>query len=121
MNASNRRHTRYTVPEGALADQRIRPHGMLSGFRAWSDCRVRDMSIAGALVLARKSIGSGSAVSIRLTLRTGEQLIYDGTVVNVSGGDNGEYRLGVSLSEAQPGTPEHTFLHDLASVFPPAQ
>ncbi|MBA1306714.1 PilZ domain-containing protein [Stutzerimonas xanthomarina] len=120
MNASNRRHTRYTVPEGALADQKLRPQGMLSGLRGWTDCRVRDMSIAGALVLAKKSLGSGSAVSIKLILRTGEELIYHGTVVNVSDGGRGEYRLGVSLGDVQPGTHEHTFLHDLASVFPPA-
>src|SRR5690606_5531779 len=120
MNASNRRHTRYTVPEGALSDQKLRPNGILSGLRGWTDCRVRDMSIAGALVLARKSIGTGTAVSLRLTLRTGEELVYHGTVVNVSDGGKGEYRMGVSLENANPGTPEHTFLHDLESVFPAA-
>lgn len=118
MNASNRRHTRYTVAESSLADQKIRSQGLFKGLLGWSDCRIRDLSIAGALILTSKSHGAGDKIYMKLTLRTGEELVFLGKVVNIGTEPRqGGYRLGVALDDVKPDTAEYEFLHDLASVF----
>ncbi|MBM5458999.1 PilZ domain-containing protein [Pseudomonas sp. P66] len=122
MTASSRRHTRYVIPEGALLSQKIKGKGLLAGILGWAECRVRDLSIAGALILTDKKMGIGDSICMRLTRARGEELEFEGKVVNC-GTDHrsGKYTLGISLSEQLPNSQEHVFLHKLAEVFPEAR
>ena len=118
MSAAARRHTRYTVPEDAMRTQQIKTKGLFGGLKGWSDCRVRDLSAAGALVLSDKKLDIGDHVLMRLSLRKGWDLEFDGKIVNC-GTDvaSGKYKLGVSIDEPSEETSEHRFLRDLNQTF----
>lgn len=118
MNASSRRYTRYVIPEGALASQKIRSKGLVAGLLGWADCRVRDLSVAGALILTEKKKGIGDPIAMRLTERNGTELHFEGKVVNC-GTDHrsGKYQLGISLFVQSPESKEYAFLHGLALTF----
>lgn len=122
MNASDRRHTRYVIREEALLSQKISGKGLLAAIRGQVDCRVRDMSVAGALVLTSRKYGIGDVIDLELTERSGRELRLGGKVVNC-GIDalTGLNKLGISLSAPRSGTPEHAFLEQLASSFPEAR
>lgn len=122
MNASSRRHTRYVIPEGALASQKIKSRGLVAGLLGWADCRVRDLSIAGALILTDKKKGIGDPIAMRLTEKNGTELNFEGKVVNC-GTDHrsGKFQLGISLLEQAPDSKEHAFLHGLATSFAEAR
>ncbi|MGP0171110.1 PilZ domain-containing protein [Pseudomonas sp. NCHU5208] len=118
MDASNRRHTRYKVTEGSLASQRMRKGGLFGKLQGWSDCRISDLSIAGALVMTQKRHGPGDKVSLELTTRSGESLVFLGKVVNIGSEHRlGGYRLGIALDEAEEGSNEFDFLHSLSSLY----
>lgn len=122
MNASDRRHTRYVIREEALLSQKISGKGLLAAIRGQVDCRVRDMSVAGALVLASRKYGIGDVIDLELTERSGRQLRLGGKVVNCGiDASTGLNKLGISLSAPRSGTPEHAFLEQLASNFAEAR
>lgn len=122
MNASSRRHTRFVIPEEALPSQKIKGKGLLGGLLGWADCRVRDLSIAGALVLTGKRKGIGDPIELRFTQRNGKELQFGGKVVNC-GIDHrtGKFQLGISLTEQLPETAEYAFLHSLSQTFQEAR
>ncbi len=118
MDASNRRHTRYKVTEGSLAAQRMRKGGLVGMLQGWSECRISDLSIAGALVLTQKRLGPEDKIILELTTRDGNSLLLLGKVVNISSEHRlGGYRLGVALGEVISGSAEHEFLHGLALMY----
>ncbi|EKT4529643.1 MULTISPECIES: PilZ domain-containing protein [Pseudomonas] len=122
MTASSRRHTRYVITEGALLSQKIKGKGLFAGLLGWDECRVRDLSIAGALILTDKKKGIGDSICMKLTQNNGKELEFEGKVVNC-GTDHrsGKYTLGISLSDQDPSSHEHIFLHKLAENFPEAR
>ncbi|QHF00570.1 PilZ domain-containing protein (plasmid) [Pseudomonas cannabina pv. alisalensis] len=122
MNASSRRHTRYVISEGALLSQQIKGKGLVAALLGWADCRVRDLSIAGAMILTEKKKGIGDPISMKLTQRNGDELQFEGKVVNC-GTDHrsGHFQLGIALNEQAPETREHIFLHSLGDSFPEAR
>lgn len=101
-----------------MRTQQIKTKGLFGGLKGWSDCRVRDLSFAGALVLSEKKLDIGDHVLMRLSLRTGWNLEFDGKVVNC-GTDlmSGKFKLGVSIDEPGQETTEHSFLRDLNQTF----
>ncbi|MDF9779229.1 PilZ domain-containing protein [Pseudomonas baetica] len=118
MNASNRRHTRYTVPEGALVSQKIRSNGVLARMLGWADCRLRDISIAGALILTEKKFGIGDKISIKLSPRKDAELVFEGEVVNCSKDPRtGHFQLGIAIQSPAARSPEESFINKLESVF----
>ena len=118
MSASARRHTRYTVPKDAMRTQQIKSKGLIAGLKGWADCQVRDLSYAGALVLSERKMGIGDHILMRLSLRSGWDLEFDGKVVNC-GTDilSGQYKLGVAIDEPSSETSEHRFLQNLGATF----
>lgn len=118
MDASGRRHTRYTVPEGAMRSQKIKEKGLLGGLLGWADCRVRDLSIAGALILTNKKLGIGDQILMKLTPKLGNDLEFAGSVVNcTTDQSSGKYQLGIALAAPSTNTGEHHFLHNLSVAF----
>jgi len=118
MSASARRHTRYTVPMDAMRTQQIKSKGLIAGLKGWSDCHIRDLSYAGALVLSDKKLDIGDQILMRLSLRSGWDLEFNGKVVNC-GTDilSGKYKLGVAIDEPSSETTEHRFLQNLGASF----
>lgn len=59
---------------------------------------------------------------MKLTQNNGNELEFEGKVVNC-GTDHrsGKYTLGISLSDQDPSSLEHIFLHKLAESFPEAR
>jgi hypothetical protein len=118
MNASNRRHTRYSVPEGALASQKIRSKSFIARLLGWGDCRLRDISIAGALILTEKKFCIGDKISIKLTPRKGAELVFDGEVVNCTKDHkSGHLQLGIAIQTPAPRSAEETFFNQIGTVF----
>lgn len=118
MNASNRRHTRYTVPEGALASQKLRGKSLVARMLGWGDCRLRDISIAGALILTERKFGIGDKLNIKLTPRKGAELVFDGEVVNCTkDSKSGHLQLGVAIQAPAPMSAEEAFFKEIGSVF----
>lgn len=118
MNASNRRHTRYSVPEGALVSQKIRSKGALARMLGWADCRLRDISIAGALILTEKKFGIGDKISIKLSPRKDAELVFEGAVVNCTKDPRtGHFQLGIAIHSPAERSPEESFFNNLESVF----
>lgn len=122
MNASSRRHIRYIIPEAALLSQKIHGKGLVAFFRGQSDCRVRDLSSAGALILADRKFGIGDVVCLELTQRNGLGLRFEGKVVNCgTEPGSGKRKYGVSLTPPKRDSGEHQFLESLASSFQEAR
>lgn len=118
MNASNRRHTRYSVPEGALASQKIRSKSLIARVFGWGDCRLRDISIAGALIMTEKKFGIGDTISIKLTPRKDGDLVFDGKVVNCTKDPRtGFFQLGIAIHPPLSQSAEEGFINRLESVF----
>lgn len=118
MNASNRRHTRYTVPEGALVSQKIRSNSVLARMLGWADCRLRDISIAGALILTEKNFGIGDKISIKLSPRKDAELVFEGEVVNCTKDPRtGHFQLGIAIQAPLAKSPEESFFNKLESIF----
>ena len=101
-----------------MRTQQIKTKGIFGGLKGWSECRVRDLSSAGALVLSEKKLDIGDHVLMRLSLRTGWDLEFNGKIVNC-GTDvtSGKYKLGVSIDEPSEETTEYRFLRDLNKTF----
>nr|CAM96091.1 hypothetical protein pQBR0059 [Pseudomonas fluorescens SBW25] len=110
------------ISEGALLSQKIKGKGLVAGLLGWADCRVRDLSVAGAMILTEKKKGIGDAISMKLTQRNGDELQFEGRVVNC-GTDHrsGNFQLGIALSDQAPDSREHIFLHSLGESFPEAR
>ncbi|MGK8984438.1 PilZ domain-containing protein, partial [Pseudomonas aeruginosa] len=91
--------------------------GFLAG---WGDCRVRDISYAGALVLTDKKIGIGDQVLLRLTEKDGGVMDFEGTVANCSKDPiTHQFRVGVALSEPEADRREKGFLLQLQDRYRP--
>ncbi|AGL46042.1 MULTISPECIES: PilZ domain-containing protein [Pseudomonas] len=120
MTAANRRYTRYAIPENSLQKQQIKTRGVLGFLAGWGDCRVRDISYAGALVLTDKKIGIGDQVLLRLTEKDGGVMDFEGTVANCSKDPiTHQFRVGVALSEPEADRREKGFLLQLQDRYRP--
>lgn len=120
MTAANRRYTRYAIPEQSLQKQMIKTKGVLGLLAGWADCRVRDISYAGALVLTDKKIGIGDQVLLRLVEKSGDEMIFEGVVANCSKDPiSHQYRVGMALSEPEAGKREMGFLIGLQDRYRP--
>ncbi|HBO6302943.1 TPA: PilZ domain-containing protein [Pseudomonas aeruginosa] len=120
MTAANRRYTRYAIPEHAMRKQEIKIKGVLGLLAGWGDCRVRDISYAGALVLTDKKIGIGDRVVLRLVEKDGAEMTFDGSVANCSKDPiTKQFRLGIALVEPDSGRKEMGFLQELQDRYRP--
>lgn len=78
-----RRYERFEVPAGSLQKQSIKRKGILSVLGS-SDCTVKDLSQAGALLTTKMSLSPGAGVVVTLEFVTGENIILEGEVANSS-------------------------------------
>ncbi|KZN20741.1 MULTISPECIES: PilZ domain-containing protein [Pseudomonas] len=118
MSETERRHTRYIVPEGAMASQHVRVYGIFGIVRGWSVCRIKDLSRAGVMVLTERQLGIGDRINIRLVDREGVSLNFKGEVANV-GRDHREerFKIGIALHVTAQDVKETQFLDALAERF----
>ncbi len=121
MSHVDRRHTRYSIPEGEVKRLQVKPQGVMSMFSGWADASVRDMSEAGMLVMTEKRMTIGDGVSVRLELKDGSELSFNGEVVNASTDHvSGKKKLGISINEPAGGSDEGLFLKGLSERYLPS-
>ncbi|MCF5371279.1 PilZ domain-containing protein [Pseudomonas syringae] len=118
MSESERRFQRYTLIPGAFSRQRAKAVGFLGTLKGWKDCRVKDMSTAGALLLTKQEHFLGDKIEIELVTIDTVKLVFVGEVVN-AGRDHAsnDQKVGIRLETPGPGTPESIFLDGLADRF----
>lgn len=122
MSESDRRHARYQVHEGAMLSQDIRTLGLLGKLVGWSSCRIKDLSLAGAMVLTERKIAVGGQVEIMLVGKSGQRIILPGKVANVGRDERlGKYKLGVCLHVPDKKSNEWKFLQSLPELFQPSR
>jgi hypothetical protein len=118
MSESERRFQRYDLNPGAFSRQRVKVSGFIGSLKGWKDCRVKDMSTAGALVLTKQVFLLGDHVEVELTTVEGIRLVFSGEVVNLSKDHStDESKLGISLGKTAPASSEGIFLSGLSSRF----
>lgn len=118
MSESERRFNRYVLTPGAFSQQRIRGKGLIGSLKGWKECRVKDMSTAGALVLTKQVHNLGDEIEVELVPVGGVRMVFEGEIVNL-GKDHhsNENKLGVRMESPQEGSPEHKFLNSLQARF----
>ncbi|KQW19920.1 hypothetical protein ASC85_08720 [Pseudomonas sp. Root401] len=118
MSLSERRFQRYHLTPGAFSRQRIRGTGLLAGIKGWKDCRVKDMSVAGALILAKQEHQLGSKIEVELETTDGTRMVFLGEVVNLGKDHNSnEHKIGMKIQAPKGGSAEAEFLDSLESRF----
>lgn len=119
MSESQRRFQRYAVQAGSLSSQRYKEAGVLGFLRGWTDCKVTDLSHAGALVVSSKMLDMGSVLAIEITPKSsGDKLTFHGEVMNIGREPKqGTYRFGVKLFTPERGTKELLYLEQLPTIF----
>lgn len=118
MSEAQRRFQRFIVSAGAFKGQRVKAAGMFGLVKRWGECKVHDISQAGALVLSKTTFDMGDAVVIELEPIDGTVMRFDGEVVNLGREhSSGLYKLGVRLLAPKPGTTEMEFLDTLEQRF----
>lgn len=121
MTVTDRRYTRYLVNEGTLKTQHIKQLGIFGLLGGWGECKVRDLSLAGALVLTKRKLGVGDRVELKLVGRDGVEMRFQCAVANASTDHKfGGFKLGVCITEPAHGSLEHQFLTALPNLFPAA-
>lgn len=118
MSLSERRFQRYTLTPGAFSLQRMRGTGFFASLGGWKACRVKDMSSAGALVLAKQEYHLGAHIDIELQTTDGVRMIFKGEVVNL-GKDHktSENKIGIRIYAPSEGSIESSFLENLGKKF----
>ncbi|NVL48649.1 PilZ domain-containing protein [Pseudomonas syringae pv. actinidiae] len=118
MSESERRHTRFVLPMGEFSRQRVKGRGMFASLRGWKDCRVKDMSSAGALLLTTAEHNLGDFVDLELTATAGSKLVFRGEVVNL-GKDHAtaQNKVGIKLDHLKTGSNEANFLASLQARY----
>jgi hypothetical protein len=121
MSESERRFQRYALTPGAFSSQRVKALGFLGLIKGWKDCRVKDMSIAGVLLLTKQQHMLGDKVEVELQTIDGSKMVFLGEVVNL-GNDHttDQHRVGVRIDTPKEGTPESKFLDGLETRFKPS-
>lgn len=121
MSHEDRRHTRYSIPEGEVKCLQVKPKGVMNILAGWSDATVRDMSSAGMLVMSEKRMAIGDGVVVRMKLRDGSEFSFDGQVVNASTDYvSGKKKLGISIAAPAAGSIELDFLKGLSERYLPS-
>ncbi len=119
MSESLRRFQRYSLPPGALKSQRIKVPGVVGTIKGWSDCMVKDVSVAGALILSKTLQKLGDKIVLELTPHQGEPMLFQGEVVNLGKDHNsGMHKLGIKLFEPKAGSEQSSFLETLSERYP---
>ena len=118
MSESDRRYDRYSLDEAAFKTVKLKRHGVMGLLSGYVDCKVKDMSKAGALVLCSSSVSLGSRISLKLELQNDSELVFLAEVVNL-GRDvtKGLVKLGLRLEPSPEGSAEYRFLDSLAENY----
>lgn len=118
MSESERRFQRYALTPGAFSRQRVKALGFIGSLKGWKECRVKDMSTAGALLLSKQEHYLGDKIEVELQTVEGVTMVFRGEVVNL-GKDHttSQHRVGVRLEAPEPGTSEALFLDGLQTRF----
>lgn len=122
MSESDRRFQRYTLAPKAFSSQRVKGTSFLSLLRGWNDCRVKDMSTAGALILAKVGFDLGDEIEVELVTIEGQKMRFHGEVVNL-GKDHqtDDNKLGIKIDTPRPSSTEADFLSALPEKFQPSR
>ncbi|MPQ69318.1 PilZ domain-containing protein [Pseudomonas sp. MWU12-2323] len=118
MSESERRFQRYALTPSAFSRQRVKALGFIGSLRGWKECRVKDMSTAGALLLSKQEHYLGDKIEVELQTVEGRTMVFKGEVVNL-GRDHAtsQHRVGVRLETPEHGTSEAQFLDGLQTRF----
>jgi len=118
MSQSERRFQRYTLTTGAFSRQRLRGTGLLGSLKGWKDCRVKDMSTAGAQVLTKQEHYLGAQIEVELVTIEDTRMVFQGEVVNLGKEHNSnENKIGIKLDAPRAGSAEASFLESLGLKF----
>ena len=121
MSESERRFQRYVLAPDPFASQRAKGTGLTALLKGWKDCRVKDMSAAGALLLTKQEFSLGGGIEVELTEKSGNRLVFKGEVVNLGKDHHTNLnKLGVRLDVPGEGSLEARFLAGLESRFKPS-
>jgi len=121
MPESLRRFQRYTLAPDEFTQQRLKNRSFFASLMGWKECRVKDMSEAGALILTKHQLGLGDEVQLELSPRQGAKMVFEGEVVNL-GIDHATKvnKIGIRLTGPRGGTTEANFLSNLEACFKPS-
>ena len=114
-----RRYVRYLVPHRAL-NSKIKNRGLASLFGRWRDCSICDISLAGVRISTKERFAMAEPVQLKIVER-GEELLFNGEVVNAAMDQNGFYEMGVSLELPSSGSAEEEFMQGLSTRFSQAR
>lgn len=121
MSESDRRFQRYVLAPDAFTSQRAKGAGLSWLIKGWKDCRVKDMSAAGALLLTKQDFSLGDKIEVELTAKEGQRMVFQGEVVNLGKDHNaGLNKLGIKLGHPTSGSVEERFLEGLEARFRPS-
>lgn len=118
-NAFERRYVRYIVPSRALHSS-MKTRGLAGLLGRWRDCSIRDISLAGVRIETKERFSMSDAIQIKIEER-GQDLLFNGVVVNASMGRDGLYEMGVSLELPESGSSEEQFMQGLSERFAEAR
>ena len=118
MSESERRHTRYALSSGEFTRQRLKRCGMLGSLKGWKECRVKDISSAGALLLTKTEHYLGDFINLELLSSGGSKLLFRGEVVNL-GKDHStnQHKVGVKIATPTPGSGEAIFVNGIQTRY----
>ena len=118
MSESERRHIRYALSSGEFTRQRLKGSGMLGSLKGWKECRVKDISSAGALLLTKTEHYLGDFIDLELISLDGSKLLFRGEVVNL-GKDHttNQHKVGVKITTPIPGSGEAIFLNGIPARY----
>lgn len=118
MSESERRHTRYALSSGEFTRQRLKRCGMLGFLKGWKECRVKDISSAGALLLTKTEHYLGDLIDLELLTSGGIKLLFRGEVVNL-GKDHStnQHKVGVKITTPTPGSGEAIFVNGIQTRY----
>lgn len=118
MGHSDRRHTRYALPDILFVSQEIKQQGMIGSLLGWGQCHIRDISYAGMLLTTAKRMTIGDKITVKLNFKSGEELSFRCNVVNASTDHGtGNLKVGVCILEPERDSPEGVFLTTLGDKF----
>lgn len=118
MSESERRYTRYALPAGEFTRQRLKCCGIFGSLKGWKECRVKDISSAGALLLTRTEHYLGDFIDLELVSSDGTKLLFRGEVVNLgSDHSTNQHKVGVKIATPSPGSGEAIFLNGIQNRY----
>lgn len=118
MVEKNRRHERFSIPNGWLKNQDIKISGFFGILSGWGACKVKNISPAGMLILTNKRMTVDDQVTVRLSNPKYQGLMFNCKIAHCANDHpTGMFKVGVSILENELGKAEERFLSELGLNF----